>query len=122
MQLYINKQDSIPFYEQIYLQIRDAILEETVQKDELLPSMRVLAKDLRVSLITVKRAYEDLERDGYIYSVVGRGSYVKEQDFSQVKALFTENLKEQIEQLKDTAKKANISIEELIQMVKEENK
>lgn len=122
MQLYINKQDSIPFYEQIYLQIRDAILEETVQKDELLPSMRVLAKDLRVSLITVKRAYEDLERDGYIYSVVGRGSYVKEQDFSQVKALFTENLKEQIEQLKDTAKKANVSIEELIQMVKEENK
>ncbi|MFP3728288.1 GntR family transcriptional regulator, partial [Priestia filamentosa] len=69
-----------PIYEQITKQIREAIMTHEISQGENLPSIRQLAKDLRVSVITTKRAYEELEKEGLIYSIVGKGSFVAEQN------------------------------------------
>lgn len=74
------KLNALKLYEQIYDQIKNQILEGTLKAGESLPTIRGLAKDLRISVITTSRAYSDLERDGYIYSVVGKGSFVAERN------------------------------------------
>ncbi|MDD5999359.1 MAG: GntR family transcriptional regulator, partial [Lachnospiraceae bacterium] len=77
MDIIISNNSNSPIYEQITTQIKEMILNGTLQEGDALPSMRTLAKDLRISIITTKRAYEDLERDGFIESFTGRGSFVK---------------------------------------------
>lgn len=74
-----------PIYEQIKQQVKQNILKGHVAPGEHLPSMRELAKDLQVSLITTKRAYEDLEKDGFVTTIRGKGTFVKEQDSSILK-------------------------------------
>lgn len=83
MDIIIRNSDKTPIYEQITRQIKDMIMDGTLKEGDALPSMRYLAKELRISMITTKRAYEDLERDGFIESYVGKGSFVKgaNQDF-----------------------------------------
>lgn len=78
MDIIIKNNINTPIYEQIYNQVRNNIVNGTIKAHDKLPSIRFLAKELRVSVITTKRAYEDLERDGYIYSVPGKGSYVSD--------------------------------------------
>ena len=73
----ISNTSGAPIYEQIEMQIREMILRGELKAGDALPSMRTLAKDLRISMITTKRAYEELERDGFIESFTGRGSFVK---------------------------------------------
>ena len=77
MDIIISNNSNSPIYEQITTQIKEMILNGILQEGDALPSMRTLAKDLRISIITTKRAYEDLERDGFIESFTGRGSFVK---------------------------------------------
>ncbi|MBR1866896.1 MAG: GntR family transcriptional regulator [Lachnospiraceae bacterium] len=77
MDIIISNNSSSPIYEQITTQIKEMILNGSLQEGDALPSMRSLAKELRISIITTKRAYEDLERDGFIESFTGRGSFVK---------------------------------------------
>lgn len=76
MDIIISNADSRPIYEQIYTQLRGLILAGQLHPGDALPSMRALAKDLRISVITTKRAYEELERDGFLVSQTGRGSFV----------------------------------------------
>ena len=76
MQLLINNRNGVPIYDQIYGQIKDQIINGSLKEDDPLPSIRSLAKDLKISVITTKRAYEDLEAEGFIYTVPGKGSYV----------------------------------------------
>ena len=78
MNIIISNTSSVPIYEQIEQQIKNMIVSGTLQEGEMLPSMRFLAKELRISLITTKRAYEELEKDGLIRSVSGKGFYVCE--------------------------------------------
>ena len=78
MQLYIDNRSGAPIYDQIYSQIKDAILSGQVAEGEALPSIRALAKDLRISVITTKRAYTDLEQLGFICTVQGKGCFVAE--------------------------------------------
>lgn len=80
MQVIISNQSKEPIYRQIYAQIKKQILTNELKPGESLPSMRQLAKDLNISVITTKRAYEELENDGFIYSIVGKGSFVCEQN------------------------------------------
>ena len=75
MQILINNTDGTPIYEQIYRQIKEMILSGVLKAGDALPSMRVLAQQLRISVITTKRAYEELERDGFIESFTGKGSF-----------------------------------------------
>ena len=76
MQIIISEKSSLPIYEQITRQIKEGILNHSLQPDEMLPSIRQLAKELQISVITTKRAYEELEAEGMIYSVPQKGFYV----------------------------------------------
>ena len=90
MQLYIDNRSGAPIYDQIYSQIKDAILSGQVTEGEVLPSIRALAKDLRISVITTKRAYDELESEGFIYTLPGKGCFVAERS---TELLREENLK-----------------------------
>lgn len=96
MQIMISNSSKEPIYEQIYYQIKKLILSGDLQEGDSLPSMRQLAKDLQVSIITTKRAYEELEKSGFIYSIVGKGSFVSEQNKEMMRerkiAVIEENL------------------------------
>ncbi len=80
MEIIISNNSDRPFYEQICLQIKSLIMDGTLTPGEALPSMRALARDLHISVITVQRAYEDLTRDGFIETVSGKGSFVASQN------------------------------------------
>ncbi|MBO1198338.1 GntR family transcriptional regulator [Staphylococcus simiae] len=113
MKIILKNNSDSPIYEQIKQQIKENILKGYVQPGEHLASMRELAKDLKVSLITTKRAYEDLEKDGFVTTIRGKGTFVKEQD----SAIFKEKQFFAIENLtKDLVKEAKtigMSLEEL---------
>ncbi|MBR0375775.1 MAG: GntR family transcriptional regulator, partial [Firmicutes bacterium] len=76
MDIIISNANNSPIYEQIYDQIKSSILSGRLQEGDMLPSIRALAKDLRISVITTKRAYDELEKDGYIHTVAGKGCFV----------------------------------------------
>ena len=117
MDIIISNSSGVPIYEQIEEQIKSLIMTGELAAGDALPSMRLLAKDLRISVITTKRAFEDLERDGYIESVVGKGSFVKGIN----PELMKENMKYAIEQhLEKAAEKAvmgKVSLDELKEML-----
>ncbi len=85
MQIIISNSSKEPIYGQIYVQIKKLILTGELQEGQSLPSMRQLAKNLEISVITTKRAYEELEKNGFIYSIVGKGSFVAEQNMEMMK-------------------------------------
>ncbi len=76
MDILISNSGDTPIYEQIVTQVKGLILNGTLREGDMLPSMRLLAKELRISVITTKRAYEELEREGFIASVTGKGSFI----------------------------------------------
>ena len=98
MQLYIDNRSGAPIYDQIYSQIKDAILSGQVTEGEALPSIRALAKDLRISVITTKRAYDELEQEGFLYAVPAKGFFVaakntellREENLKKIEAHLTE--------------------------------
>ncbi len=113
MDIIISNASGTPIYEQIAEQIKGMILDGVLTEGEALPSMRLLAQQLRISVITTKRAYEELERQGFIESYTGKGSFVKAQN---TELLREENLR-QIEAMLETlcrkAKQSGLSVEEL---------
>ena len=117
MDIIINNSSGVPIYEQIEEQIKSLIMTGELAAGDALPSMRILAKDLKISVITTKRAFEDLERDGFIESVVGKGSFVKGIN----PGLLKENMKFAIEEYLDKAvNKAvigKITLDELKEML-----
>ena len=76
MTIIIDNKSGVPIYDQIYSQIKAQIIGDALRQDEALPSIRSLAKDLRISVITTKRAYDELEAEGFIYTLPGKGSFV----------------------------------------------
>jgi len=114
----IKNSSNDPIYLQIKNQIRDAILNGELEADELLPSIRLLAKELRVSVITTKRAYDELENDGFIHSVHGKGSFVAPQNLDLIKERFLKKIEANITEILRYAKLADISHDELIEMIK----
>jgi GntR family transcriptional regulator len=85
MNIIISNSSEKPIYEQITSQVKQMIMNGELGAGTLLPSMRTLAKELRISVITTKRAYEDLERDGFIYTVIGKGSFIAEKNLEFVR-------------------------------------
>ena len=104
MQLYIDNRSGAPIYDQIYSQIKDAILSGQVTEGEALPSIRALAKDLRISVITTKRAYDELESEGFIYTLPGKGCFVAERS---TELLREENLKKIEEHMQEVCRLAS---------------
>ena len=90
MTIFIDNKSGAPIYEQIVAQLKAQIIGGQLREDALLPSIRNLAKDLRISVITTKRAYDELEREGFIYTVAGKGCFVAPKN---VELLREENLK-----------------------------
>ena len=116
MDILIDNKSGAPIYDQIYSQIKTQIISGALREDELLPSIRNLAKDLRISVITTKRAYDELEREGFIYTVAGRGCFVAAKN---VELLREENLKKIEEHMEEIAKLAatcNLSCDEIVRM------
>lgn len=113
MNIIISNISDKPIYEQIYLQIKGAILRGDLKEGESLPSIRALAKDLRISVITTKRAFDDLERDGFIYSVQGKGSFVAAKNKETVREEFLKQAESKIEEAIVLGRTAGLSDEEL---------
>lgn len=99
MEILLDNKNGTPIYDQIYTQIKDQIIRGALKEDEMLPSIRGLAKDLRISFITTKRAYDELEKEGFIYTVQGKGCFVAPKN---TELLREENLRK-IEELLDQA-------------------
>ncbi len=116
MNVYISNASEKPIYEQIYTQIKSAILRGECKAGEALPSIRALAKELRISVITTKRAFDDLERDGYVYSVQGKGSFVAEKNKELVREEYLNNIEIKFAEIKELAQLADISREELFKI------
>lgn len=117
MDILISNSSGVPLYEQIEEQIKSHILSGELMEGDALPSMRILAKDLKISIITTKRAYEELERDGFIYSVTGKGSFVKGINSDIVKEKMLFDIQELMESAVDKAALAKISLKELQEML-----
>ncbi len=113
MDIIISNSSGIPIYEQIEEQIKSQIMTGELTEGEALPSMRVLAKELKISIITTKRAYEDLERDGFTESVTGKGSFVKRINSDMVKENMMFAVQELLETAVDKALLGKVSYEEL---------
>lgn len=105
MLIFINNQSGEPIYDQIYQQIKAQIISGELKEDNPLPSIRSLAKELHISVITTKRAYEELEKDGFIYTAPGRGSFVAKKNTE----LLREETLRQIEEHLDAALKLGAS-------------
>lgn len=82
MNIFIDNRSSLPIYDQVFNQIKNHIVSGELKEDEPLPSIRSLARDLRISVVTTKRAYEELEKEGLIYTVAAKGSFVAERNAS----------------------------------------
>ncbi|WP_338752674.1 GntR family transcriptional regulator [Bacillus sp. FJAT-52991] len=117
MQIIISNNSKEPIYEQISVQIKNLILLGDLKQGDALPSMRKLAKDLRISIITTKRAYEELERDGFIYSIVGKGSFVAEQNLEIMKEKKLKTIEEKLCEAIQNAKQMNVPLNELKEML-----
>lgn len=117
MDIIISNSSSVPIYEQIEEQIKSQIMSGDLMEGDALPSMRVLAKELKISIITTKRAYEDLERDGFIESITGKGSFVKGINSDIVRENMMFAIQELIENAVDKAILGKVSLEDLQEMV-----
>lgn len=113
MDIIISNTSDMPIYEQIEEQLKSLIITGELKAGDALPSMRLLAKELKVSVITTKRAYEDLERDGYIESIIGKGSFVKGISTEIMKESMLVAIEECLEKAVDKAVLGKISLQEL---------
>ena len=117
MNLIISNSSGRPIYEQITDQIKACILSGELSEGQALPSMRALARDLHISVITTKRAYEDLERDGFVVVVAEKGCFVAPRNLELMREEKRKQVEQILEKAVEQAKAASISLEELGEML-----
>ncbi len=117
MNIIISNTSGVPIYEQIVQQMKDMIMSGALAEGEMLPSMRFLAKELRISLITTKRAYEELERDGFIETRVGVGCFVKAKNESFIREQIMREVEMAFETAVQKARVADLSFDELTEIL-----
>lgn len=117
MNIIISNSSNQPIYEQISSQIKNKIIAGELKQGDSLPSMRLLAKELRISVITTKRAYEDLERDGFITSITGKGSFVEGKNLDFVKEEHYRNIESLMQKITELSNLCGIGLDELIEML-----
>ena len=113
MDIILSNSSDKPIYEQVASQVRDAILSGELSEGEALPSMRLLAKELRISVITTKRAYEELEREGFLTTVPGKGCFVAPQNPELVREDTLRRAEEHLSHAVDVAKAGGVTLAEL---------
>ena len=117
MTILIDNKSAAPIYDQIYTQIKNQIISGDLQENEMLPSIRGLAKDLRISFITTKRAYEELEKDGFLYTIQGKGCYVAPKNLELIREENLKKIEDLIDQMVQLAALCHLSREEILEMV-----
>ena len=118
MNIVVSNTSGVPIYEQIAKAIKNEILSGDLKENSALPSIRSLASELSVSVITTKRAYEELERDGFIYTLPGKGSYVAEQNKELLMEEKLREIEEKLGEAIDIANSIGLTFEELVGMLK----
>lgn len=118
MNIQINNSSDAPIYLQIKNQIKSQIISGDLEVGEQLPSIRFLAKELRVSMVTAKRAFDELEFDGFINSVQGKGNFVAAQNKELIKEEYLKKIEAKLQEIADLSEIADISDEQLVQMLK----
>ena len=113
MDIIIRNTGDAPIYDQITRQVKGLILRGELREGEALPSMRLLAKELRISVITTKRAYEELEREGFITTVPGKGCFVAPRNLELVREASLRQAEEYLQQAVDAARSGGVTLEEL---------
>lgn len=114
----ISNSSSVPLYEQVQSQIKAQILNGQLKAGDGLPSIRSLAKELKVSIITIKRAYEELEKDGYLETVTGKGSFVASQNKERLKEVAMYEVESKLEEIIRQAKSVGMTLEEGLEIFK----
>lgn len=117
MEIIIRNTINAPIYEQIYSQLKAQIIAGELTPGEALPSIRALAKDLRISVITTKRAYDELEAEGFLYTVAGKGCFVAEKDLGLIREQQLKELEDHLAAAAGLAKSCGVSVEELSGML-----
>ena len=117
MHIFIDNKSGAPIYDQIYSQIKSQIISGELEQDQMLPSIRGLAKDLRISFITTKRAYDELEREGFLYTVPGKGCYVAAKNVGLLREENLKKIEEHMEQIVRLAASCHLSRAQLLEMM-----
>ena len=107
-----------PIYEQIAAQIKDQIVDGTLEPGQPLPSIRALAKDLRISVITTKRAYDELEAQGFLTTVAGKGCFVAEQNTQLIRESRLREIEEHLQSAAELARSCRVTDDELLEMLR----
>ena len=117
MNMKIESKSSVPIYEQIKQQLKEYIIAGEIKGGKPLPSIRLLAREFKISVIPTKRAYEELEKEGLVYSVAGKGFYVDNPDISYLEEKKVQGLEGRLDEVLKLCKAANLSKEEVMDMV-----
>ena len=117
MNILISNSSGQPIYRQIVDQIKNLIISGELQEGDALPSMRLLARELRISVITTKRAYEELEREGFIISITGKGSFVAGKNLDLIREQRYREIENHMQSIVDKAAACGLSLQELIEML-----
>lgn len=118
MRIIISNLSNEPIYEQIRSQVKGLIIKGELKEGELLPSIRGLAKDLQISVITTKRAYDELEKEGFIETVAGKGSYVASQNTELMKEQKLKIIEEKLNEIVEESKLLGFTFDDINQMLK----
>lgn len=121
MEIIIRNVGDVPIYEQIAAQVKQTILVGSLKEGEALPSIRLLAKELRVSVITTKRAYEELEREGFIVSVPGKGSFVAQVNHQRIREHHYKEIEDHLQKALNQARLCGLAVEDVVGMLKSIN-
>ena len=118
MNIIIDNKSNLPIYDQIYTQIKNQIINGSLNEDEALPSIRNLAKDLRISVITTKRAYDELEKDGFIYTVKSKGCFVAPKNIELIREENLKKIEAHIDEIIKLSASCNLKQNDIIEMIK----
>ena len=116
LKILIDNKSGQPIYDQIYSQIKNQIISGALKEDEPLPSIRNLAKDLHISVITTKRAYDELEREGFIYTVAGKGCFVATKNTELLREENFRKIEEYMQKIADLAASCNLDTEQVVEI------
>lgn len=116
MEIYISNSSNQPIYEQIYTQIKNQIISGKLNEGDPLPSIRGLAKDLRISVITTKRAYDELEQNGFIFTIAAKGCFVAGRNVELIREDNLKKIEEHMLEISKLAASCNVTNDELIEM------
>ena len=117
MNIFLDNKSGSPIYDQIYTQIKNLIISGELNENEPLPSIRTLAKDLRISVVTTKRAYDELEKEGFIYTLPAKGCFVAPKNTELLREENLKKIEEYLLQIQKLAKSCNLGKSDIIEML-----